>query len=257
MTGDAAKVGPHGRQITNHQKYRATPISRRPRPPPEQSDHRCGLKRSPSRVATSEHLGPEKFMRSWKSPILASALLLGMWSSATVPADAADKISATLDLTAYLSKLTFRRSPDVGPSRPVKLSSGIVHITFSDPRNQSEIERILFDVKYRPGTPQVADFFTTTQITDPISKQVWKETSLCNWTGAKKRTANCQIENDGGGYQILLRRSGSAPSDGALNFKIVMLGGYKGFRIASSDDEQSSIDLSLRRRQPITIGIDF
>jgi hypothetical protein len=56
-----------------------------------------------------------------------------------------------------------------------------INLTFKDPRQNGEIEKILLDPQYRPGNASNADFWVATTITSPVSNRKVSETALCYW----------------------------------------------------------------------------
>lgn len=184
-------------------------------------------------------------------------LVMALIMTQNVSARAADKIAATIDLAHVINRLIFNRYPENGVEQQVKLANKVIRLKFEDPRGHGEIERILFDPNYRPGTNEYADFFLNTTVEDPISKKPWTDGGLCNWTGKEKKIATCVIEDDGGRNQIILEKGGTGPKDGKLMFRILHSNGYDGFRIGSSDNEQSHIDLELKGDKPLMIPVKF
>jgi hypothetical protein len=166
-------------------------------------------------------------------------------------------IKASADLSPNLAQLTVTRD-----DQPIELTDGKLRLVFSDPRQHNEIERILLDPHYRPGTPQAADFFTETKVMSPVTSTLAPETALCNWD-VPKNIATCEIEDDGGRFQIVAKRRDTSLQASEFVFRILRLDGFDGFRagddkpVNGEADEPHAIFISLKGQAPLDTPIVF
>jgi hypothetical protein len=193
-------------------------------------------------------------------PKLGMALLLLSIGEAS----AADKVKASFTWTAaQLSDLRISRD-----KRPIRLKDGKVELVFSDPRNKSEIEKILLDSQYRPGDSGAPDFFLETSITSPISKRKVKESSGCYWNGdpsrvSAKSVAVCSIEDDGGRVVVVTESRSDSLASSKFALLVLGMGGYSGFRIAADvpvaneQDGLHGIVVETKSGTPVRAAIKF
>src|SRR6478672_13603466 len=94
---------------------------------------------------------------------------------------AGNELAASFNWTDdQLTYLSFSRN-----DKPIAFTEHEIDLTFKDPRQNGEIEKILLDPQYRPGNPSIADFFVETTITSPVSHKKVSETALCYWNNDK------------------------------------------------------------------------
>ena len=175
--------------------------------------------------------------------------------ASTAVASASDTVHARMVWTSrQLSELRVTRD-----SKPIRLSTLPIDVVFKDPSGKRDIEKILLDPSYRPGTPQVADFWVVTSITLPSSRNQISETALCSWN-AGKSIATCSIEDDGGRFRIARVKQGNDFASARFQFVLQRLDGYSGFRIAedrSAGGDPIAIDVKLRHRPRANFGLRF
>ena len=88
------------------------------------------------------------------------------------------------------------------------------------------------------------------------------ETGLCNWD-ASKSAATCEIEDDGGRFQIVAKMRGLSLQTSEFVFRILHLDGYHGFRagddkaVNGEADEPHAIDIRLKGQAPLDTPIVF
>jgi hypothetical protein len=106
---------------------------------------------------------------------------------------AGNELAASFNWTDdQLTYLSFSRN-----DKPIAFKEHEIDLTFKDPRQNGEIEKILLDPQYRPGNASNADFWVETTITSPVSNQKVSETALCYWNNDKSIAVG-SIEDDGG-----------------------------------------------------------
>src|SRR6476646_1993208 len=87
---------------------------------------------------------------------------------------AGNELAASFNWTDdQLTYLSFSRN-----DKPIAFTEHEIDLTFKDPRQNGEIEKILLDPQYRPGNASNADFWVETTITSPVSNQKVSETAL-------------------------------------------------------------------------------
>ena len=156
-------------------------------------------------------------------------------------AGAANEMRASFLWTrAQVSQLRFE---------PKTYRQNAVRLTFSDPREGGEIEKIVFDPVFIPrrttsdgGT--ISDFFVTTTIKSPKGREDISETALCDWASGKA-VATCVIEDDGGRFEIAAL---PAVANKTRSLELVMrpIDGYRGFRIADAGaSEPAAVEVKL------------
>lgn len=177
---------------------------------------------------------------------------------------AGDKVSASFTWTSpQLASLAVSRD-----QKPITLKDKRVELVFTDPRNKSEIEKILLDKEYRPGDASAPDFFLQTTITSPISRKKVSETSACYWNGDPSRVhpksvAICSIEDDGGRLALVTENRSASLAASQFALFVLDLDGYTGFRIAddkpvgNETNEPHPISVKLKNRTPIRAPIKF
>jgi hypothetical protein len=137
---------------------------------------------------------------------------------------------------------------------PIRFTENTIALTFKDSRHRNEIEKILLDGTYRPGSP---DFALQTIATSPISKKKVSETSNCNWNvepNNLKSIAVCEIEDDGGRVVLVLENGSDTLKTVKLNFLVLRLDGYSGFRLAQDPDLDHAIQVKLKTATPAVIS---
>jgi hypothetical protein len=156
---------------------------------------------------------------------------------------AGNELAASFNWTDdQLTYLSFSRN-----DTPIAFTEHEIDLTFKDPRQNGEIEKILLDPQYRPGNASNADFWVETTITSPVSNQKVSETALCYWNNDKSIAVG-SIEDDGGRLAIVAESVTDSIRDSKFAFLVVPMAGYSGFRIAQ--------DVPVESEQPGLIGID-
>lgn len=164
--------------------------------------------------------------------------------------------NTTADFTNYRNAVKFNREGE-----SVELSSYRISFQIKDSSAKSEIEKILLDPKYviPKVYPDDPDFQVTTTAKAKGSAQEVEVTAIC-YLNSNKTMANCQIEDDGGRYQILIGSGGRSLASAKLVLRIAKIQGYDGFVIGRGYSEpDSSIMVRLRtgRRVEIPLRIGF
>jgi hypothetical protein len=189
-------------------------------------------------------------MTKWK---ILMVLALSCFANSQVVAS--DKLNGKMSFSAtQLQAVAF--DPKAATQKDVSLS-------FTDPRNAGEVEKIVFDPSYIPphqmkdqdgNTMSVSDFFLTTTI--QYKGGAVSETALCDWTDATKATAACKIEDDGGGFLIKAVHAGSTAT---LQFVVQPKSQQTwGFRIAEfGKNEPQAIKVNALTTNAVTLPIAF
>jgi hypothetical protein len=141
-----------------------------------------------------------------------------------------------------LTQLSFSRN-----NKPITFIEHEIDLTFKDPRQNGEIEKILLDPQYRPGNTANADFWVETTITSPVSNQKVSEIALCYWNNDKSIAVGT-IEDDGGRLSIVAENVTEELKTSKFSFLVVRMAGYSGFRIAQ--------DVPVGNESPGLIGIE-
>jgi hypothetical protein len=187
--------------------------------------------------------------------VLLASILITL--SATAESDGIDVIRAATDLSPVLSELNVERDGE-----PIELVDARLRLAFEDPRDRGEIVQILLDPDYRPTTPGFDDFFTGVGVRSPVTSALATETGLCNWD-AGKTVATCVIEDDGGRFQIVVKKRGASLEESEFLFRIAHLDGYDGFRAGADepadgeDEELHAININLKGSGPVDTPIVF
>jgi hypothetical protein len=156
---------------------------------------------------------------------------------------AGNELTASFNWTDdQLTYLSFSRN-----DKPMAFTEHEINLTFKDPRQNGEIEKILLDPQYRPGNASNADFWVATTITSPVSNRKVSETALCYWN-IDKSIAVGSIEDDGGRLTIVAESVTDSLKTSKFSFLVVPVSGYSGFRIAE--------DVPVGNESPGLIGIE-
>src|SRR5262249_1147069 len=156
---------------------------------------------------------------------------------------AGNELAASFNWTDdQLANLSFSRN-----DKPIAFTEHEIDLTFKDPRQNGEIEKILLDPQYRPGNASNADFWVETTITSPASNKKVSETALCYWNNDKS-VAVGSIEDDGGRLVILPASVTDELKTSRFSFLVTPMSGYSGFRIAE--------DVPVGSESPGLIGIE-
>ena len=171
---------------------------------------------------------------------------------------AGNELAASFNWTDdQLADLSFSRN-----DKPIAFRENEIDLTFKDPRGNGEIEKILLDPQYRPGTASDADFFVETTITSPVSNQKVSETALCYWNNDKSIAVGT-IEDDGGRLAIVAENVTDSFKTSKFSFLVVPMSGYSGFRIAEHVQVGNEppgligIDVKLNSPTPVLSEISF
>jgi hypothetical protein len=188
-----------------------------------------------------------RFLRTPASILLGFSIVLAACSNG---AYATDSYSGRVDLTpAQAKELKFM---------PPEFKQSKIRVTFKDPRQNREIEKIMFDPAFKPSRlmkdrqTTVNDFFLVTSIKRPRSKRAVSETALCDWN-ANKSEATCHIEDDGGRVFIGVSKRGATPAASEVYLTIKRGDGYDGFRIAGWVDSGGQNGVRLVIVRPDTV----
>jgi hypothetical protein len=156
-----------------------------------------------------------------------------------------------------LTYLSFSRNDE-----PITFTEHRIDLTFKDPRENGEIERILLDPQYRPGNASNADFWVETTITSPVSNKKASETALCYWNNDKSMAVG-SIEDDGGRLVIVTESITDSLRTSKFSFLVVPVSGYSGFRIAEDSPVGNEppgligIQVKLKSSAPVLSAISF
>lgn len=137
-----------------------------------------------------------------------------------------------------------------------------ITLKFEDPRNRGEIVRILFDPTYIPDPtdPVNADFWISTAFRSPSTGELRTQSALCTWN-SDKSVAECQIEDDGGRYQLIVRQRGSNQTDTRIDLRVAEIEGYHGFELGRYDDPQQGvsdvISINVENDNEVLMDIKF
>jgi len=125
---------------------------------------------------------------------------------------AKDSIDGSVSWTKeQLSQLQF--SPD-------SFKQTRVVLVFTDPRRADEIEKILFDARFKPQKKPLEADFTVEIVTKSMkTKKDIGQSASCDWND-NKSVAECWIEDDGGAFNITTSSRALDSRSAVLSFVI-------------------------------------
>jgi len=119
-----------------------------------------------------------------------------------------------------------------------------VRLIFTDPRGSGEIEKILFDARFKPPKkPLEADFFVEIITKSTKTKKDISQNASCDWN-ENKSAAECWIEDDGGAFNINTSSRALDATSAVLNFVIQPDNEYKVLRIAAEKGTKVEVSTS-------------
>lgn len=184
--------------------------------------------------------------------ILLYVIAVGI--SSPLLAQSMSSIDASIAFDSSLKQVRFEREGEA-----VVLSNYSVPATFAQPNGEPRILKVLLDPRYIEPLPnaQAADFTVRMQVRAKGSSQPLSSVGLCRWQRLKT-VANCNLEDDGGTFQVVVMRRGKTLKRSHFALRIARLGETDGIYIGRSTTEpDASILVRSATSKPATVSIVF